>query len=71
MRSSPKLSQKLKNGCKPKPQGPKEAPPVRPVSSFFQPLVHPAAVSVPKAQSKAKVKAKPKGLVQTKLHFHG
>ena len=38
----PKLSQKLKSGCKPKPKGPKEAPPFRPVSSFFQPVVHPS-----------------------------
>ena len=38
---------------------------------FFQPVDCPAAVSVPKAQSKAKVKAKPKGLVQTELHLHG
>ena len=56
----PKLSQKLKSGCKPKPKGPKEAPPFRPVSSFFQPVVHPAAVSAPKAQGKAKVKLSPR-----------
>ena len=65
----PKLSQKL-TGCKPKPS-PKEAPPSRPVNTFFQPVLHSAAVSVPKAQGKPKPKAKPKGLVQTKLHFHG
>ena len=40
----PKLSQKLKSGCKPKQKGPKEALPVRPVSLFFQPVVCSAAV---------------------------
>ena len=65
----PKLSQKLKFGCKSKSKSPKEEPQSKQVNLFFKPVVVSAAVSTKAAQTKAKPKQK--GLVQTKLNFNG
>ena len=67
----PKLSQKLKNGCKINSSIPKLEPSVKPINQLFQTGDSTAAVSATKAQGKAKSKAKPRGLVQTKLNFNG
>ena len=61
----PKLTQKLKNSI------PKLEPSVKPINQLFQTGDSTAAVSATKAQGKAKSKAKPRGLVQTKLNFNG
>ena len=67
----PKLSLKLKNGCKINSSIPKLEPSVKPINQLFQTGDSTAAVSATKAQGKAKSKAKPRGLVQTKLNFNG
>ena len=65
---APKLSQKLKMGCKPKSKCSWGEPHSKPVNLFFKPVIVCAAVST---RAQAKAKAKQKGLVQTKLNFNG